>query len=1418
MHNSYHGRKRLTEKPFRSLFLGPSSLWLSVVVILLGSWASVPQAGGGSVSPGLSLEVLKDDVSFGDADGNSYPSPGDTIMYEVVLINDGDDDLSGICFTDRPDSNTTLVVGSVDASSGPATILSGNDPGDTFVRVCVGDLAPNDTGQVIFLVIITDPLPPGVCEIVDQGEAISNELPVELSDDPTTPTNDDPTITYVCSLPLVDAYKTYSLFLDADMNGYPSPGDTLMYVITITSEGNVSATQCCLIDTPDVNTTLVTGSVFTSKGSVLEGNTPGDTRLQVCFGTMSPGDEVEIICFVAINDPLPPSLTEVVNQGWVISNELPPQPTDNPETPEEDDPTVTPLIYEPILEVYKRDILFVDPDEDGVPSPGDLLLYTVYVQNLGYASATGIVFTDTIDANTQMVTNSIGTVFTSQGLVISGNSIGDTIVRVEIGTIDPMGLVEISFQVTISDPVIATYIENQGFISSNETPEESSDDPDTPTDDDPTITLLNAEPVLAASKNDVLIDDADGNGLFSPGDILRYDVTLRNVGNAAATEVVFTDYPDSNTELIVGSVTTNQGSVVIGNNPGNTYVLIDVGTILPLGLDVEITFEVTIPASVTLSIQPPISIAKPDSHFTVCVDVGCFEETYVADQGVVSCNEQDSVFTDDFDTPEPVDSTITNVAGVVFSGISFTLTFDTTIVTFDSTISFLSTCLESLGWFPAWDFGATHDSLKVWLLGGGNTTDCCSCYAYIGFHVNAAATPGDSSLIHFEECVINEGDPVCNSEDGIFIVNRPPVFASVQDTIYFIEAHEQCLTVTATDPDGDFMVMWAVIDTCADTTGAVFGVSDTVTGIGSVEGDFCWCPIKEDSCDTVDVIFYVKSTMPDSLMDTLSVTIIVQNTFIHAMFPDTTYYPCGWMETFFCIDPNYVDCIDTLGIFSLDVILSYDPDCIHVTEVGNVGTLTETWGTITYNIVNGTILISLSGEDTLRWCDTTLAQSECVNLFYVGFKVDPEAVPGDTCWLCIEHVKVNEGWPPAYWDECTEIGCAAIAIECLSISGNVSYCSTDVAIPDVEMKMSGYAADTVLTDSSGDYEFPCVFACGDYCVKPQKEWLPPQVVNSFDGSLILQSLVNLFTMGPCEMVAADVSGDGTITGYDAALLLRWRVGLPVPGHTGEWKFNPDSLCYNRLTAHMLNQDYWGIIIGDVSLNWPGDGPPKPRSGADGTSIVFSPKAASPGGTFTLPIVLETTQPIYSADLTLHYDAQVLSPTEALCTELTVDFATAYKVDEGQIRVAMAGAKPVLGGGPILRILFEVSEEIPEGASSQFDLIMTLNETYTIARSESFTAQPPVPQEYGLSQNYPNPFNPETVITYQLPEDGYVTLNVYNVLGQEITTLVDESKEAGYYSIRWKGQDSRGLDVASGVYYYRIEVEEFTSTRRMLLLK
>jgi len=94
----------------------------------------------------------------------------------------------------------------------------------------------------------------------------------------------------------------------------------------------------------------------------------------------------------------------------------------------------------------------------------------------------------------------------------------------------------------------------------------------------------------------------------------------------------------------------------------------------------------------------------------------------------------------------------------------------------------------------------------------------------------------------------------------------------------------------------------------------------------------------------------------------------------------------------------------------------------------------------------------------------------------------------------------------------------------------------------------------------------------------------------------------------------------------------------------------------------------------------------------------------------------------------------------------------------------------------------------------------------------------LPGSFSLEQNAPNPFNPQTRIEYSLPEAAEVKLVVYNVLGQQVNTLVDGFQEAGAKSVIWNGQDEKGTTVASGIYFYRMEAGDFAMTRKMMMLK
>ena len=89
----------------------------------------------------------------------------------------------------------------------------------------------------------------------------------------------------------------------------------------------------------------------------------------------------------------------------------------------------------------------------------------------------------------------------------------------------------------------------------------------------------------------------------------------------------------------------------------------------------------------------------------------------------------------------------------------------------------------------------------------------------------------------------------------------------------------------------------------------------------------------------------------------------------------------------------------------------------------------------------------------------------------------------------------------------------------------------------------------------------------------------------------------------------------------------------------------------------------------------------------------------------------------------------------------------------------------------------------------------------------------IPTEYKMGQNYPNPFNANTTIDYQILNAGFITLKIYDLLGAEVSTLINEEKPAGYYSVNFDL-----TSIASGIYLYRLQAGSFVETKKMILLK
>ena len=162
-------------------------------------------------------------------------------------------------------------------------------------------------------------------------------------------------------------------------------------------------------------------------------------------------------------------------------------------------------------------------------------------------------------------------------------------------------------------------------------------------------------------------------------------------------------------------------------------------------------------------------------------------------------------------------------------------------------------------------------------------------------------------------------------------------------------------------------------------------------------------------------------------------------------------------------------------------------------------------------------------------------------------------------------------------------------------------------------------------------------------------------------------------------------------------------------------------------------------------------------------------------------------------------------------------------EEGRISVvnAIIDAGSVSGEGALVTFTFKVLREFEDNARFEiaqgvvFDADQLQNPVVSLGALDVQST----PTEFALHQNFPNPFNPQTNIPYDLAESGDVALRIYNLLGQEVRTLVRERQQAGRYTVQWSGMDDRGVSVSSGIYFYQVSVAgKFQDARRLMLLK
>jgi len=422
-----------------------------------------------------------------------------------------------------------------------------------------------------------------------------------------------------------------------------------------------------------------------------------------------------------------------------------------------------------------------------------------------------------------------------------------------------------------------------------------------------------------------------------------------------------------------------------------------------------------------------------------------------------------------------------------------------------------------------------------------------------------------------------------------------------------------------------------------------------------------------------------------------------------------------------------------------------------------------------------------------------------------------------------------------------ELDLNQIVITKFAVTGKTHYYSNDNPVAESQVSLNELLTTS---NNAGMFIFTEVPE-GNYTLMSSKDGDTGTAISAFDASKILRYIVGIDTLSPYQKIAADVSGNGSISALDASFILKYVVGIiaqfPVdddwtfvpdnfPLDHGNWNNAPDFINYTPLNSNQFDQNFKGIVYGDVSGNWSTIGKElaiSQRALYTNSELSWGDFIEISDDEFVAPLNINFDQRLQSAQIEIVVNPDHLEFRKFSLAEKLKGFSCEYSLHSGLLKIAVAGVEPVLLSSGMISLQFKKLKGDINGRMKLELKSVRLNEhLIKVEHSSKFVVSNLEPPEsFALFQSYPNPFNRETTIRYQLPQTAKVKLSIFDLRGQEVRRLVDAIKAAGHHTIHWNGQDETGVKVASGVYFYQIKVKDsngkqsgFRDIKKMILMK
>lgn len=560
-----------------------------------------------------------------------------------------------------------------------------------------------------------------------------------------------------------------------------------------------------------------------------------------------------------------------------------------------------------------------------------------------------------------------------------------------------------------------------------------------------------------------------------------------------------------------------------------------------------------------------------------------------------------------------------------------------------------------------------------------------------------------------------------------------------------------------------------------------------------------------------------------------------------------------------------------LDVFSAQCAITFDESDIEEVRVGNQWTVYESHGALTYSILDGKASINWAGNESPQ---------ESSPFVYLDFQISPDAQIGQTIPLHFEYFMFNEGDP---WAETIDGEITIVSIPDIAVS-DTSYDFGQTAIGTAKewvlTILNEGIEDLDITDIRSDTSAftvdETVFSIPPDSIEELTVTFAPLAEGQYEGTLTLFSddpdepECNISLIGVGVQSAPDISlslsshdfGQVAVNGLTGKGLIVSNVGteeLIVTDITSTntdfvvdkaaFTLQPDSsedvtvtcspAAEGTTTATLLifnnDPDESTVTINLLAL------------GVTPDAVVGIFGGSGEPGTAgnVVSIDLDNSVDVVGMELVVNFDPDVLTVTGVSSTPRSAHigiFSANLNYGPGQAKLlisATAGESIAPGTGTVAEFAFDIDAEAPTGsypvtlsgiivAGTRGNQLLTGIEdgTVNITGSTGVEESDPshlMPEEYALLQNHPNPFNPGTDIRYQIADNRspvHTTLRIYNILGQEVRTLVDEVREAGFHTAHWNGRDNNDNIVPNGVYFYRLSVNvgHWAETRKMVLMK